>query len=364
MDNKTLNMLKAIHDGRQLSHDTFANSIINTKAGLEGKANILCNAAPAGYEQTISTLTDIKRDVISQVFYTVGENQGGLGAFVPIKTGEGAFTEESLYYRNFKLDGNFASGIMGQGAGTRKGKTNVGYDSVRLPNFFWSGEMDYSIIELEQANRNLGSVINLITQREEARKTEWDIGIQDTALVGQPELADIDGLLTLSGITTDVSTLTKPLSAMTATEINTFAKNIVKVYFQNTNQTRMPDTFCIPTADFLGLPSFVAENQPLISKSTFLEQAFKEATQNPNFKVTHTAYNNKDFVQNPLGKNRYVLYRNDSKTLEMNLPIDYTTTTFGTVNNFDFSNVAYGQFSGIIAKRPQEIYYLDHAVTI
>jgi len=48
----------------------------------------------------------------------------------------------------------------------------------------------------------------------------------------------------------------------------------------------------------------------------------------------------------------------------MNLPIDYTTTTFGTVNNFDFSNVAYGQFSGIIAKRPQEIYYLDHAETI
>ena len=364
METKTLNMLKAIHDGKQLSSDTLVNSLINTKAGLEGKNHVLRNAAPAGYEQAISTLTQIKTDIISQVFYTVGENQGGLSAFVPIKTGEGAFTEESLYYRNFKLDGNFASGIMGQGAGTRKGKTNVGYDSVRLPNFFWSGEMDYSIIELEQANRNMGSVINLITQREEARKTEWDIGIQDTALVGQPELDDIDGLLTLSGITTDVATLTKPISGMTPTEINTFVKDLVKVYFQNTNNTKFPDTFCIPTADFLGLPTFVAENQPMQSKMNFLQAAFQQQTSNPGFKVIHSAYNNKDFSQNPLGVNRYVLYRNSNQTLEMNIPIDYTTTTFGTVNNFDFTNVAYGQFSGIIAKRPQEIYYLDHAVTI
>jgi len=364
METKTLNMLKAIHDGRQLSPDTFALAVINSKAGLDGKNHILRNAAPAGYEQTISTLTDIKRDIISQDFYTIGENQGGLSAFVPIKTGEGAFTEESLYYTNFKLGGDFTSGIMGQGTGTRKGKTDVAYDSIRLPNFFWSNEMDYSIIELEQASRNIGSVISLITQREEARKTNWSLGIQDTALVGQPELADIDGLLTLSGITTDTTTLVKPLSDMTSTEVNAFAKNIVKVYFANTNSTRMPDTFCIPTSDFLGLPSFVAENQPLTAKMTFLDQAFQLATRNPNFKIIHSAYNDKTFGQNPLGVNRYVLYRNSNQTLEMNIPIDYTTTTFGTVNNFDFTNIAYGQFSGIIAKRPQEIYYLDHAVTI
>lgn len=363
MEQKTLNTLKAIHDGKQLPHDLLINSVINTKAGLKGKGNVLCNAAPAGYEATISTLTDIKREVIEQVFYTVGENQGGLAAFVPIKTGEGAFSNESLYYTNFKLDGNFASGIMGQGAGTRKGKTEIGYDTKRLPNFFWSGEMDYSIVELEQANRNGGSsVINLIRDREVARKTEWDIGIQETALLGQSDLAGINGLLNLSGITTDTATLTKPLSAMTSTEINAFVKDIVKVYFNNTAKTRLPNTFAIPTADFLGLPTFVAENQPLTSKAIFLEQAFKQATQNPNFKVTHTAYNNMD--SNDLGVNRYVLYRNDSQTLEMNLPIDYTTTTFGTVNNFDFSNVAYGQFSGVIAKRPQEIYYLDHSVAI
>ena len=100
------------------------------------------------------------------------------------------------------------------------------------------------------------------------------------------------------------------------------------------------------------------------SKMNFLQAAFQQQTSNPGFKVIHSAYNNKDFSQNPLNVNRYVLYRNSNQTLEMNILIDYTTTTFGTVNNFDFTNVAYGQFSGIIAKRPQEILYLDHSVTI
>ena len=86
------------------------------------------------------------------------------------------------------------------------------------------------------------------------------------------------------------------------------------------------------------------------------------ATRNPNFQIISTQYN--DLGANDLGVNRYALYRNDSRTLEMNIPIDYTSTSFGTVNNFDFSSVAYGQFSGVIAKRPLEIYYLDHSVVI
>lgn len=362
MDNKTLYMLKAIHGGENLSSNILINSVINTKAGLEGKANILRNNAPSGYEATITTLTDMRREVISQTFYTAGKNQGGLPAFCPIKTGQGAFTEESLYFTNFKLSGDFASGIMGRGQNTRKNKVATAYDKIKLPNFFWSAEMDYSIIDIRQAAINGGGAIDLAKDEEISRKTQWDIGIQETLFLGQPEIDDVDGLLNLSGITTDITTLQKPLSAMTATEINTFARNIIKVYWQNSNETALPDTFCMPTNDFLGLPTFVAENQPTISKTTFLEQVFKQATQNPNFKVVHAAYN--DLSKNSLGVNRYVLYQNASTTLEMNIPIDYTSTTFGTVNNFDFSNVAYGQFSGVIAKRPQEIYYLDHNVVI
>jgi len=44
----------------------------------------------------------------------------------------------------------------------------------------------------------------------------------------------------------------------------------------------------------------------------------------------------------------------------MNIPIDYTSTSFGTSNSFDFSSVAYGQFTGVIAKRPKEILYFSY----
>jgi hypothetical protein len=344
------NILSSLHNGGTLPTGFMASSVTNGKAPLY-------NAAPAGFEQPISTLTRIKEKVIEQKFYEINPAES-----VPIKVGEGAFTEDSLYYLNFQISGDFASGIMDQGNGTRKDRADVAYDAVRLPNFFWGKEMDYSLIEVNQAATNAGNAaVNLISQKEQALKKNWDLGIQKTAFLGQDSI-NANGLLTLPGVTVDTTTLVKPISAMTATEINAFVKDIVKVFWLNSNKTSMPDTFHMPTTDFLGLPTFVAENQPLISKSVFLEEAFKSATRNPNFKVLDTQYN--DLRDNDLGVNRYALYRNSEETLEMNIPIDYTSTSFGTVNNFEFSSVSYGQFSGVIAKRPLEIYYLDHAVTI
>lgn len=358
--NKIKNIVSLSQNGLELPKNSFMSAVTNSKIG-EKSSSALHNAAPAGFEQTIDTLTQIKTDIIKQKFYTV---DGGPAAHVPVKVGEGAFTNESLYYTNFQLSDDFGSGIMGQGTGTRKAKTEVGYDSIRLPNFFWAKELEYSLIEVQQAAQNAGSAISLIAQKEEVQKTNWDLGIQKTAFLGQEDIDDIDGLLSLSGITTDTATLTKPISAMTSTEINAFAKDLIKKYFVNSNKTAMPDTFLIPTTDWLGLSSFVAENQPLITKADFLLQAFKMATNNPNFKITSVQYADKSDNNLPGGVNRYTLYKNDSRTLEMNIPIDYTSTSFGSANNFDFASVAYGQFSGVIAKRPLEIYYLDHTVTI
>lgn len=353
-NNKIKNILATLQNGAPQGSMT---SMICNSLRDKGELKPVYNAAPAGYEQTIDTLTYIKTDIIKQKFYEVNPAE-----FVPVKVGEGAFTNESLYYTNFQLSDDFESGIMGQGKGTRKAKTDVGYDSVRLPNYFWAKELEYSLIEVQQAAQNIGSAISLISQKEEVQKMNWDLGIQKVAFLGSDNVSDMDGLLTLSGVTTDTTTLTKSISSMTSTEINAFVRDLIKKFFVNSNKTAMPDTFLIPTTDYLGLGSFVAENQPLINKLEMLEKAFKLATRNPNFKVTSVQYGDK--ADNSLAKNRYVLYRNDARTLEMNIPIDYTSTSFGTANNFDFASVAYGQFSGVIAKRPLEIYYLDNTVTI
>lgn len=352
--NKIKNILATLQNG--VPQGAMASAICNSLRA-NGELRPLYNAAPAGYEQTMDTLTYIKTGVIKQEFYQIHPAD-----YIPVKVGEGAFTNESLYYTNFQISDDFESGLIGQGRGSRKAKTEVGYDAVRLANYFWAKELEYSLIEVQQASQNIGSAISLITQKEEAQKMNWDLGIQKIAFLGSDNVADIDGLLTLSGVTIDTTTLTKAISAMTSTEINAFVKSVVTQYWINCNKTAMPDTFLMPTTDYLGLGSFVAENQPLINKLEFLEKAFKLVTRNPNFKVESVQYGDK--ADNSLTKNRYALYKNDARTLEMNIPIDYTSTSFASGNNFDFASVAYGQFSGVIAKRPAEILYFDNTVTL
>ena len=351
---KIQNMMAVVSKG---NHQGIVSSVSN---GV--KAKVLHNAAPSGYEADITTLTKIKTKVIEQKFYDA--TQLNPADFVPIKVGEGAFTEDSLYYKNFSISGSFGSGIVGQGTGTRKGKSEALFDKVRLSNFFWAKELEYSLIEVQQASMNIGSAINLISAKEKAQKTNWNLGIQETAFLGQNDITEIDGLLTLNnqGVNINTTDLTKSISSMTSTEINTFVSVLIKIYRANCNNTAWPNTFLIPEADHLGLASFVAENQPLITKLQLLEQAFKGQTQNPNFKIGRAVYCNKD--RNTLGVNRYALYNNAEDTLEMNIPIDYTSTSFGTGNGFDFASVAYGQFSGVIALRPAEILFFDNTVNL
>ena len=352
--NKLKNILATLQNG--VPQGAIASMVCNSLRE-KGELKPIYNAAPAGYQQQIDTLTFIKQETISQQFYEINPAE-----FVPIKVGEGAWTNESLYYTDFKLIGDFEAGIIGQGTGTRKAKTQVGFDSVRLPNFFWANELDYSLIEVQQASQNLGSAISLIKQKEEAQKMAWDLGIQKTAFLGLENVSDVEGLLTLSNVVPDPTTIANPISGMNPTDINAFVKNIVGKFFLNSNKTAYPDTFVMPTFDYLGLGSFVSELRPDITKYKIVLEAFIFATGNPNFKITSVQYSDKS--DNNLGLNRYVLYKNNSRTLEMNIPIDYTSTSFGTANGFDFSSVAYGQFSGVIAKRPLEIMYFDNTVTL
>ena len=65
-----------------------------------------------------------------------------------------------------------------------------------------------------------------------------------------------------------------------------------------------------------------------VSMGTYLENAFRQATGNPNFKVVGNAYcdaaNNNSL--RGLNKNIYALYRYDDKGLRMDIPVDFTVT--------------------------------------
>ena len=147
--------------------------------------------------------------------------------------------------------------------------------------------------------------------------------------------------------------------------LSLFVAQMLKLYSATCNDTVLPNTFVMPRADYIGMASAASETYAIgPSKLEYLLKAFKEIC-GPDFKILNTAYGNKTQLNANTGNNyyRYILYRDDPETLEMNIPVAYTSTAMGTPNGFDFENVAMGQFSGVFAKRPQEIYYLDDDAT-
>jgi len=345
--NKIFNMIAGLELTGKAPEGSIISSVQHSKQDKP-----LYNAAPAGYQATIDTLTYIKQEVIKQKFY-----EESPADFLPVKVGEGAFSSEFVYYTNFEFSDSFESGLMGQGTGTRKSKSEVGYDTKRLNPYFWAKELEYSLIEIEQASKNVGSAISLITQREEAQKRNWDLGIQKTAFLGL-NANGVEGLLNLNGVTNNLAVITKAISSMTPAEIQVVARNMINAYWTNNNKTAKPNTLVIPYSDYFGLSEFIDATGIYKTKGEYLLESLRFATGNPNFQVKPLQY--ADTADNGLGVNRYTLYKNDAQVLEMNIPIDYTTTTFGTANNFDFGSVAYGQFTGVIAKRPKEILYFSY----
>lgn len=348
-NNQIFNIMALTSQEGKLPDNVYGSVLCNSTD------KVLSNAAPTGYQVDIDTLTTIKQDVIKQKFYTESPAD-----FMPVKVGEGAFSSELLYYKNFELAGDFESGIMGQGNNTRKDSVEVGYDAIRLKPYFWAKTLDYSLIEVQQASKNIGGTINIITQKEEARKRNWDLGIQKTAFLGISTVSGVEGLLNMTGITNNLTVITKAISSMTPAEINVVVKNMINAYWTNNNKTARPDYFIMPYSDYFGLAELIDPTAAPtgMTKGDFLLNAFKFASGNPNFQIKPLQY--ADSADNGLGVERYALYKNDSQVLEMNIPIDFTTTTVGTSNNFDFGSVAYGQFTGVVAKRPKEILYFSY----
>ena len=152
---------------------------------------------------------------------------------------------------------------------------------------------------------------------------------------------------------------------MNATEFQALLAGLFTTYNTNCNSTVFPDTFIIPTDDYLGLVSSVDETYPLKSRLERLVESGRLATMNADFQVLPLAYSeaskNADFLGSGSGLNRYVMYvRNDRQALRMDVPVDYTQSITDTISGFDYSSVAYAGFTGCKAYRPAQILYFDY----
>lgn len=309
-----------------------------------------------GYNIDVTTLTQIQAQVSEQKFFEVSPAD-----YVPVKIGEGAFADQLVSFQSFSTGGDFKTGIINTGANqSRLASADAGIKPVYATVLDWAKTCHWTISDLEKAARGKWDIL---TAKLKSRKKNWDLGIQETVFMGLDGDTKTLGLLNQAGVVNNTTVITKFIKDMTPTELKTLPGKLLGAHRSNCDNTAWPDRFVIPEADYLGLSGHTSPDFPLKSTLELLEESFKMITKK-DFKILPLAYADK--VRNKLagasGLNRYALYNADIDSLRIDIPVDYTATAANSLNSYQFENVAYGQFTGLVAYRPKEILYFSHAL--
>ena len=310
----------------------------------------LLNASGYG-EIDLTLLTVLEREISKQKFYTVNPED-----FIPMDHTTGGFADYITVLRSFiNADADISTWERGVDAdNARRNQVGAKVESVSLKVHNLDKMVSYSLFELKQAMQT--GIWNIVTEKERARKIDYDLAVQAALLKGD---AKHKGLLNQTGATTNTTVLTKNISAMTSAEFKAFMASVFAEYFANTNSTALPDTFVIPMEDFLGMGVAVDEQYPLVS--SMLERftnVFRETTGNENAVIKPLVYCNK--AQND-GTAKYALYRKDWDCLRAYQPVDYTGVQGATVDGMNYQNTAYARVSDVFLNRPKELMYFTHA---
>lgn len=302
-----------------------------------------------GIDIPITTLTTAIKSVSEQKFYKIAPAD-----YMPVVVGEGAFSTNLLKYTSFNMGGDFEQGLIHTSThNAQLAQADAGVEGVQIPVINWAKGLSWNLFEVQQAAKT--GNWDLITEKEKARKTNWDLGIQKAAFLGVASVG-AKGLLNQDGVTSDITTITKPIKAMSAAEYQAFVGSIYAAYREHCDYTAEPDVFIIPESDYNGLAAAVDPNFPIKTKLEYLKEAFRLIVGHE-VEIKKLAY--ADAARSGLAVQRYVLLHKDADSLAMNIPVDYTATLANSINGFHWENAAYGQFTGVKVFRPKEVLYFD-----
>jgi hypothetical protein len=306
-----------------------------------------------GFKYAIDTMTYIRSEVIKQIFFELS-----IADYLPVDVGEAAWKSQIVQNLEYYEGGGFSDGLVNQG-NSRRAQVNTALAQMTMPVKTWAKKVSWTIAEIEEA-ANVGNW-DVVEAKLKSLKKNWDLGIQELAFNGLTGDADITGFLNNASVNINTTLIAESISTMDATEFQTFVAGLLNAYYANSNSTRLPDTFLIPTDDYLGLGAASSPTYPNISKLEYLGNFLKKMTANEGFKIMPLTY--AQAALNPDAKDRYLLYRNDPEVMKLSIPVDLTMNQAYTVNGFDFEQLAYGQISGVLITRPREILYIDKTAT-
>lgn len=347
-----LGFKKEIQNGKEVRIPMFTNqkgmSLMNATQGIE--------TSSFGYQRAIDTLTYIKTLITEQVFYKVNPMD-----YAPIVVGEGSFAQNILTNLTFSTSGDFFEGLINQGNNNDQlAKANVGISSITTPVFNWAKSIDYSIFEIEQALQ--ANNWDMIKSKHDARKENWDLGLQSMFFLGMPsDPQNAPGLLNQPNVNVNTSLIMGLLNAMDFADYTTFIADLLETYRLNNDRTAYPTHFIIPEDDYNGLAvpyTATATGFPVISKLGYLKAAFAELGLG-GIKIMPSAYAMPAYNSQASGLDLhvYTLLNYDVRSVRMDIPVMLTSTQPNTINNFQFQDAAYGQFSPVVSLKPLEMLY-------
>lgn len=328
-----------------------------------------------GYEISITTLTTIMKKITEQKFFQLAPAD-----YLPVRVGDGAFSTNLVTYRDYSIGDDFATGIVNLGTNNaRQANIEAGVDSVTVQVKNWVKGMGWNIFDLEFAAKS--GNWDIVTAKERARKKNWDLGIQKVAFLGLTGDSTANGLLTQPttgslAVTNNTTFLTTSIGALAGSPtgspgyaLQQFVQGILNVYRANCGRTAWPTHFTIPESDYLALAAASNYQFQLKSILQYLQETFQTMTGNKGFKILPCAYGDASQIAgttgagNATGSQIYALYNAAEESIRMDIPVDYTNTLANSLDNFNFQNAAYGQFTGVQVYRPAELLYFTFPYT-
>lgn len=312
-----------------------------------------------GYEVNITTLTTVVKKVSEQKLYEIAPAD-----FVPIRVGEGTWTSNLTTFRSFDVADIFESGIINTGQdNARLSVTDAGVDALNIKVNNWAKNNGWSIFDLQEAAKS--GNWDLVAAKEKSRKRNWDLGIQRVAFLGARGQNGTGGsclgLLNQAGITFDTTLITAALNTLSPANLSTFQQLAIARYRSNCNYTAYPTHFVIPESDYNGLVAQASPTFPMKSILQLLEEGFQVITRNKNFKILPLAYAQASLAGGALpasaATQMYAFLNYDEESLRMDIPLQYTNSLANSLDGFMFQTAGFGQFTGVLAYRPAELYY-------
>ena len=307
-----------------------------------------------GYQRAIDTLTYIKSHITEQKFYKVNPMD-----YMPIVVGEGAFSSDILTNVTISSSGDFEEGVINQGSNNAQlASADVGVSSISAPVITWAKTISYTLIEIEQALQ--ANNWDLIKSKHDARKENFDLGIQQIAFLGSlNNSANVPGLLNQSNVNINSTLITQLINTMSLTQMTSFIGGLVEAYRSNCYRTAYFTHFILPEDDFNGMTVPYSSQFPVVSILKYLTDSLA-ALGVGNVKIMPTAYaiptNNSAWGIN---KHCYTLLNYDPRSIRMDIPVMITATQPNTLNNFQFQDAAFAQYTGLWAYRTLEMLYFQ-----